>query len=109
MTEVFTPSYGPFASSALAGQSLSRESGKTELQLFTFGVGNIMSTVLPLFTDQMFRTLGYKWANTLFGLIAVIMIPIPFVRRSDCSVVSIGSDLPMLGILLLRPRYPKEE
>jgi hypothetical protein len=34
----------------------------------------------PLFTDQMFAALTYKWANTLFALIAVIMIPIPFVR-----------------------------
>ncbi|KAG5643367.1 hypothetical protein DXG03_001015 [Asterophora parasitica] len=57
--------YGPFASSALAGQSLAR---------------NIAATAFPLFTNQMFKTLDYKWANTLFGCIAVLMIPIPFVR-----------------------------
>ncbi|GLB43233.1 putative major facilitator superfamily protein [Lyophyllum shimeji] len=56
--------YGPFASSALAGQSLAR---------------NLMATAFPLFTDQMFRRLGYNWANTLFAFIALIMIPIPFV------------------------------
>ncbi|RDB16005.1 Efflux pump atB [Hypsizygus marmoreus] len=56
--------YGPFASSALAGQSLAR---------------NLSATAFPLFTEQMFRKLGYRWANTLFGFIAVAMIPIPFV------------------------------
>ncbi|KAJ7308538.1 MFS polyamine transporter [Mycena albidolilacea] len=56
--------YGSFASSALAGQSLCR---------------NIMATVFPLFTKQMFTTLGYNWANTMFALIAAVMVPIPFV------------------------------
>ncbi|KAJ6568250.1 MFS polyamine transporter [Mycena vulgaris] len=56
--------YGPFASSALAGQSLCR---------------NIMATIFPLFTKQMFGKLGYNWANTMFALIAVLMVPIPFV------------------------------
>ncbi|KAJ7623750.1 MFS polyamine transporter [Roridomyces roridus] len=56
--------YGPFASSALAGQSLCR---------------NIMATVFPLFTKQLFAALGYTWANTMFALIALVMTPIPFV------------------------------
>ncbi|KAJ7708906.1 MFS polyamine transporter [Mycena rosella] len=56
--------YGPFASSALAGQSLCR---------------NMMATVFPLFTKQMFAVLGYNWANTMFALIAGAMAPIPFV------------------------------
>jgi len=55
--------YGPYASSALAGQSLLR---------------NFMATVFPLFTNQMYRTLDYRWANTVFAFIAIIMIPIPF-------------------------------
>ncbi|KAG6910048.1 hypothetical protein DXG01_013494 [Tephrocybe rancida] len=55
--------YGPFASSALAGQSLAR---------------NLMATAFPLFSEQMFHKLGYRWANTLFACLAVIMIPIPF-------------------------------
>ena len=33
----------------------------------------------PLFTQQMYNALTYKWANTVFALIATIMIPIPFV------------------------------
>ncbi|KAJ7173520.1 MFS polyamine transporter [Mycena filopes] len=57
-------SYGTFASSALAGQSLFR---------------NIMATIFPLFTQQMFEALGYRWANTIFALVATVMAPIPFV------------------------------
>ncbi|KAF7371056.1 Drug transporter [Mycena sanguinolenta] len=56
--------YGPFASSALAGQSLCR---------------NMMATIFPLFTKQMFAALGYNWANMMFALIAAVMVPIPFV------------------------------
>ncbi|KAG1738858.1 major facilitator superfamily domain-containing protein [Suillus paluster] len=71
--------YGPYASSALAGQSLCR---------------NILATVFPLFTTRMFELLTYKWANTLFALIAALMIPIPYIlffygsRIRRCSRVS---------------------
>ncbi|KAF5385771.1 hypothetical protein D9615_002204 [Tricholomella constricta] len=76
--------YGPFASSALAGQSLARKSSSLPSSLsssqsqYDLFLGNLMATAFPLFTEQMFRTLDYKWANTLFGCIAVLMIPIPF-------------------------------
>ncbi|KAJ7574299.1 MFS polyamine transporter [Mycena floridula] len=66
-TAVFTylaDCYGPYASSALAGQSLCR---------------NLAGTAFPLFTDQIYNKLGYRWSNTLFGCIATLMIPIPFV------------------------------
>lgn len=56
--------YGTYASSALAGQGLAR---------------NLMGAVFPLFTTKMFQNLGYNWANTIFALIAVVMMPIPFV------------------------------
>jgi len=56
--------YGPFASSASAGSSLAR---------------NVIGAAFPLFTVQMYEALGYNWANTLFGCLAVIMVPIPFV------------------------------
>ncbi|RPD64471.1 MFS general substrate transporter [Lentinus tigrinus ALCF2SS1-7] len=56
--------YGIFASSALAGQSLSR---------------NLMGAIFPLFSQQMFDRLTYHWGNTLFACIATLMIPIPFV------------------------------
>ena len=42
--------------------------------------GNIMGTVFPLFTQQMYDSLTYHWGTALFGFIAVLMIPIPFVR-----------------------------
>lgn len=56
--------YGPFASSALAGQSLFR---------------NMMGMAFPLFCQQMFAKLTYHWANTIFAFIAVLMIPIPYI------------------------------
>ncbi|KAJ3715091.1 major facilitator superfamily domain-containing protein [Lentinula raphanica] len=56
--------YGPFASSALAGQSLCR---------------NIAATAFPLFTQQMYAEMSYKWANTMFGCIACLLMPIPFI------------------------------
>ncbi|KAJ7623748.1 MFS polyamine transporter [Roridomyces roridus] len=56
--------YGPFASSALAGQSLCR---------------NISATVFPLFTRRMFQAMGYNWANTMFALISLAMVPIPYI------------------------------
>ncbi|KDQ50141.1 hypothetical protein JAAARDRAFT_186488 [Jaapia argillacea MUCL 33604] len=56
--------YGPFASSALAGQSLCR---------------NLAGMAFPLFSQQMYDRLSYKWSSTLFACIAVVMIPIPFI------------------------------
>ncbi|KAJ7930408.1 MFS general substrate transporter [Mycena leptocephala] len=56
--------YGPYASSALAGQSLFR---------------NLMGAAFPLFTTPMYARLGIHWASTLFGCIAVAMVPIPYV------------------------------
>ena len=58
-------SYGPYASSAIAGQNLFR---------------NILGTIFPLFTTQFFNAVTYKWGNTIFGYVAVLMAPIPFVR-----------------------------
>ncbi|KAK0440945.1 MFS polyamine transporter [Desarmillaria tabescens] len=62
ITAVFTylaDTYGPFASSALAG--------------------NLAAMAFPLFTTQMYNNLGYTWASTLFACIAAVMIPIPFI------------------------------
>ncbi|KAH7885788.1 major facilitator superfamily domain-containing protein [Phlebopus sp. FC_14] len=56
--------YGPYASSALAGQSLCRNMG---------------SFAFPLFANHMFADLTYKWANTLFAGVALLIVPIPFV------------------------------
>ncbi|KAG1848315.1 major facilitator superfamily domain-containing protein [Suillus subalutaceus] len=56
--------YGPYTSSAQAGQSLSR---------------NFMALIFPLFTQQMFAGMTYKWGLTLWALISVAMAPIPWV------------------------------
>ena len=41
--------------------------------------GNLSGAAFPLFTTQMYKALSFKWANTLFGCLAVILVPIPFV------------------------------
>ncbi|KAG1863137.1 MFS general substrate transporter, partial [Suillus subluteus] len=56
--------YGPFASSAQAGQGLAR---------------NIMALSFPLFTQQMFAGMTYKWGLTLWALLSVVMAPTPWV------------------------------
>ncbi|TCD59920.1 hypothetical protein EIP91_011190 [Steccherinum ochraceum] len=76
--------YGPFASSALAGQALCRKKSLSDSHAGGFEVtdsstGNITASTFPLFTQQMYAALTYKWANTIFAFIAAVMIPIPFV------------------------------
>ncbi|KAG1779255.1 MFS general substrate transporter, partial [Suillus placidus] len=56
--------YGPYASSAQAGQSLAR---------------NVMALMFPLFTQQMFAGMTYKWGLTLWALLSVVMAPTPWV------------------------------
>jgi hypothetical protein len=38
-----------------------------------------MGAAFPLFTTPMYARLGIHWASTLFGCIAVAMVPIPYV------------------------------
>ncbi|KAF8141955.1 major facilitator superfamily domain-containing protein [Boletus edulis] len=97
--------YGPYASSALAGQSLCRNMG---------------SFIFPLFANYMFADLTYKWSNTLFAGIALVIVPIPFVlffygsslrRRSPlCSKVMSSGQVAMssadAGINTDTPRFP---
>lgn len=52
------------AASALAANTVIRSA---------FGAG------FPLFATQMYDTLNPRWASTLLGFIALIMVPIPFV------------------------------
>lgn len=39
----------------------------------------VASSVFPLFTIQMYTNLKIKWASTLFALVCVVMIPIPWI------------------------------
>jgi MFS family permease len=56
--------YHRYASSALAAQGFAR---------------NIFAAVFPLFTDQMFRRLGYPGASSLLGGIAALLTLVPWV------------------------------
>ena len=47
-------------------------------------IGCLSGAAFPLFTTQMYKALDYKWANTLFGCLAAIMVPIPFVCLGPC-------------------------
>lgn len=53
-----------FASSALAAQSFSR---------------NVFGMSAPLFTTQMYQNLGYQWASSLVGFLAIVIGIVPFV------------------------------
>ncbi|KAJ5585125.1 uncharacterized protein N7459_004925 [Penicillium hispanicum] len=59
-----TGSYGMYAASALAGNSVIR---------------SILGGVLPLAGSYMYDSLGSNWAGTLLGLLEVAIVPIPFV------------------------------
>lgn len=39
----------------------------------------VLASVFPLFTVQCFENLGIGWAGSLFGFIAAIMVPVPFI------------------------------
>ncbi|CAK9437129.1 uncharacterized protein LODBEIA_P15440 [Lodderomyces beijingensis] len=39
----------------------------------------LLASVFPLFTVQCFENLGIGWAGTLFALISVLLVPLPFV------------------------------
>ena len=38
---------------------------------------SIMGTFLPLAGPALYQSLGFGWGNTVLGLIAVVMMPIP--------------------------------
>ncbi|MCJ1285099.1 hypothetical protein MMC26_004437 [Xylographa opegraphella] len=57
-------SYGIYAASAMAGNSVVR---------------SFLGGTLPLAGPAMYQTLGPHWAGTLLGLVQVIIIPIPVI------------------------------
>ncbi|KAL2821061.1 major facilitator superfamily domain-containing protein [Aspergillus granulosus] len=59
-----TDSYGVYAASAMAGNSVIR---------------SVLGGVLPLVGTYLYDGLGPNWAGTLLGLLEVAIIPIPFV------------------------------
>lgn len=59
-----THSYGMYAASALAGNSVIR---------------SILGGVMPIVGEYLYAGVGPNWAGTLLGLLEVVIIPIPFV------------------------------
>jgi hypothetical protein len=57
-------SYGIYAASAMAGNSLIR---------------SLLGGTLPLAGQAMYERLGANWAGTLLGILEIIIIPIPFI------------------------------
>lgn len=39
----------------------------------------LLASVFPLFTTQMYEKLGIDWATSLFGFIAIALLPIPWI------------------------------
>ncbi|RAH45452.1 MFS transporter [Aspergillus brunneoviolaceus CBS 621.78] len=63
-TNYLAGSYGVYAASAMAGNSVIR---------------SILGGVLPLVGTYMYSGIGPKWSGTLLGLLEVLIVPIPFV------------------------------
>ena len=57
-------SYQTYSASALAGVILVR---------------NVVGAGFPLFAEQMYNKLGYEWASSLLGFLAILLVPIPFI------------------------------
>ncbi|KAI9933682.1 hypothetical protein MW887_008155 [Aspergillus wentii] len=64
VTNYLAGSYGMYAASALAGNSLVRY---------------VMGGVLPLAGSKMYHAMGVNWAGTMLALVEILLIPIPFV------------------------------
>ncbi|QSZ31197.1 hypothetical protein DSL72_000760 [Monilinia vaccinii-corymbosi] len=62
-TTYLAGSYGLYAASALAGNSMAR---------------SVLGGTLPLAGVAMYSALNPRWAGTLLGLVQVFLIPIPF-------------------------------
>ncbi|RAH63843.1 MFS transporter [Aspergillus aculeatinus CBS 121060] len=63
-TNYLAGSYGVYAASAMAGNSVIR---------------SILGGVLPLVGTYMYSGIGPNWSGTLLGLLEVLIVPIPFV------------------------------
>jgi hypothetical protein len=71
-------SYGIYAASALAGNSVLR---------------SVLGGTLPLAGPQLYATLGPHWAGTLLSLLEFALVPIPFVFYRYGHVIRKRSEL----------------
>lgn len=62
-TNYLVDTFGEYGASAIAANTLMR---------------NVFAGSFPLFTSQIFHSLGVDWGASILGLIAVALIPIPF-------------------------------
>lgn len=84
-TNFLANSYGMYAASAMAGNSVIR---------------SVMGGVMPIVGTYLYAGLGPNWAGTLLGLLEVVIIPIPFVfykyghkiRRKSALIVRMQED-----------------
>lgn len=64
ITDYLVDTYTQFAASALAANGAFR---------------TLVSTAFPLFTHQMFTSLGTQWAMTILAIFSLFLLPIPFI------------------------------
>lgn len=64
VTTYVVDAYAKYAASAIAGIAF---------------LENIMAAFLPLATQSMYRTLGFQWASSLLGFVALVLSCIPLV------------------------------
>ncbi|KAJ5084448.1 hypothetical protein NUU61_009027 [Penicillium alfredii] len=83
-----TYSYGMYAASALAGNSVIR---------------SILGGVLPLAGSYMYASLGPNWSGTLLGLLEFVIVPIPFV------FYKYGHRIRMRSTLIVRMQEDKKK
>lgn len=83
-----TYSYGMYAASALAGNSVIR---------------SVLGGVLPLVGSYMYAGLGPNWSGTLLGLLEVAIVPIPFI------FYKYGHRIRMKSTLIVRMQEDKKK
>jgi hypothetical protein len=52
--------------------------------------GNVSGSIFPLFSQQMFAGMTYKWGLTLWASLSAVMGPIPWVGNFALIVKSQG-------------------
>lgn len=80
-------SYGIYAASALAAQTVSR---------------SVLGFAFPLFSVDMYRNLGIHWATTILAFAAMLLAPVPFLFY---KCVEMQSCWDVADRTLLRFRY----
>jgi multidrug resistance protein len=63
ITSYLTDCYGPFGASALAANAVLR---------------SLFGAVFPLFSTDLYHSLGTSWATSLLGFVALAMAPLPW-------------------------------